>query len=366
MSNTTYQTQGIVRHLPVFYENLIDRLDFSMSWLSGNYTDFDAWRTDARTKLRECFLTPPPECDFDPVVIGEEDRGTHIAQRVVINLSADSRVLGYLLTPKGDGPFPGVLLLHDHGGHFSIGKEKVVRPFDEPEERMADSAHFITTCYGDRYVGDELASRGYMCFVTDMYCWSHRRGEDNPDQEKVCSNLMHFGMSLAGMIAHEDLRALKFLRSQPKLDTSRVGAMGLSVGCYRTWQICAATDDVHAGCAICWLGTIAGQMQPGINQSYGGSAYVMLHPNLHNFLDYPDVASIACPKPMLFFNGSRDGLFPADDVQVAFDKMRTVWESQGVGDKLVTKFFDVEHEYSAAMQDEAFDWLDGALGVTRR
>ena len=35
----------------------------------------------------------------------------------------------YLLIPKGDGPFPAIIVLHDHGAHFTIGKEKVVRPF---------------------------------------------------------------------------------------------------------------------------------------------------------------------------------------------------------------------------------------------
>ena len=35
-------------------------------------------------------------------------------------------------------------------------------------------------------------------------------------------------------------------------------------------------------------------------------------------------------------------------------------------DKLVTRIVPVPHCFNAAMQDEAFDWLDGALGVTRR
>jgi hypothetical protein len=94
------------------------------------------------------------------------------------------------------------------------------------------------------------------------------------------------------------------------------------------------------------------------NQTKGNSAYSMLHPGLFNYLDYPDVASMACPKPMLFFNGEQDKLFPVHAVKAAYAKMQKIWDSQAAGDKLVTKFWPVPHEFNQEMQDEAFVWLD--------
>ena len=90
----------------------------------------------------------PPRVPFDPIVIGEEDRGSYLARRVVLNITDDSRILTYLLIPKGDGPFPAVLLLHDHGARFDIGKEKVIRPFDESPERLQSSREWIIEYYG--------------------------------------------------------------------------------------------------------------------------------------------------------------------------------------------------------------------------
>jgi hypothetical protein len=87
----------------------------------------------------------------------------------------------------------------------------------------------------------------------------------------------------------------------------------------------------------------------------------MLHPGLFNYLDYPDVASIACPKPLLVYNGLRDGLFPVASVRDAYATMRAVWESQGAGDLLVTKLWDVPHEFNEEMQEEAFAWLASSL-----
>ncbi len=78
----------------------------------------------------------------------------------------------------------------------------------------------------------------------------------------------------------------------------------------------------------------------------------------NEIIDYPDIASIACPKPMLFFNGEKDRLFPVPSVKEAYEKMRMVWESQNTGEQLVTKLWPVPHEFNQEMQEEAFKWLD--------
>ena len=45
-------------------------------------------------------------------------------------------------------------------------------------------------------------------------------------------------------------------------------------------------------------------------------------------------------------------------IEAAFAKMRQVWESQKAGDRLVTRLYNAPHEFNAAMQDDAFAWLD--------
>jgi len=172
-------------------------------------------------------------------------------------------------------------------------------------------------------------------------------------------------MSFAGLIAHEDLRAAEFLATRPEVDGKRVAAMGLSMGSFRTWQVAALSDQIACGVAICWMATVKGLMVPGNNQTRGQSAFTMTHPGLFNYLDYPDIASIACPKPMLFFNGEQDGLFPVPSVREAYDKMRRIWASQGVSDRLETRLWNVPHVYNQQMQEEAFEWLDRHLNVKK-
>lgn len=355
------QTRGVQGVLPVFTEQAAARLTFPMSWLSGRYNDFDAWRREARAKAMECLLAAPPPAPFEPQVISEQDRGSYMARKVVFNLTADSRVLGFLLVPKSKGPHPAVLLLHDHGAKFDIGKEKVIETWDDPGERPASARAWVEKCYGGRFIGDELAKRGYVCFATDALNWSDRGGAGYDGQQALASNLLHLGMSLAGVIAHEDLRAAEFLAGLPEVDPARIGAMGLSMGSFRTWQVAALSDRIAAGVAVCWMATNRGLMVHGNNQTRGQSAFTMTHPGRFNYLDYPDVASLACPKPMLFYNGRKDGLFPVACVEDAYATMRKVWDSQNAGDRLVTKLWDVPHVFNTAMQDEAFGWLDRQL-----
>jgi len=155
------------------------------------------------------------------------------------------------------------------------------------------------------------------------------------------------------------------MATRPEVDSKRVAAMGLSMGSFRTWQVAALSDRIAAGVAVCWMATIKGLMVPGQNQTVGQSAFTMNHPGLKNYLDFPDVASIACPKPMLFYNGEQDGLFPVPSVLDAYAKMRKVWESQKAGDRLVTKLWNVPHVFNREMQEEAFSWLDKQLGVNQ-
>jgi len=84
-----------------------------------------------------------------------------------------------------------------------------------------------------------------------------------------------------------------------------------------------------------------------------------------NFLDYPDVAGIACPKPMMFLCGRRDALFPVAAIEEALDKMRRVWESQPGGAKLKTRRYDAPHEFNATMPDEASASLEVRLQPTK-
>ncbi|MGX1269187.1 dienelactone hydrolase [Streptomyces phaeoluteigriseus] len=166
-------------------------------------------------------------------------------------------------------------------------------------------------------------------------------------------------------MAREDARAAGFLARLERVDRRRIAALGFSMGAFRAWQTAALTDDLAATAAVCWMTGLRELMVPGNNTLRGQSSYHMLHPGLPRHLDFPDVASIAAPRPMLFFDGGLDPLFPADGVRVAHEKLRAVWRSRHAEERLHLKTWpDLGHVFTDRMQDEVFTWLDRVLRST--
>ncbi|HOP73836.1 MAG TPA: alpha/beta fold hydrolase [Bacillota bacterium] len=357
-----YQTQAINapdRSLPVFYEALKAKMPFSLGW-NDSVKDPVAWRKAGLAKAKEIIIQYDDKTPFNPKVIDEIDRGTYVAKKVVFNISAESRILALLLVPKGKGPFPAALFLHDHGSKFDIGKEKFVQTWGD-DARLKSSQIWAQQYFSGRFPGDELAKRGYVVLSFDALGWGHRSvpGFRTDSQQALASNLFNLGTSFAGIIAQEDVRASEFLASLPEVDKKRVAAIGFSMGAFRAWQVAALSDAVTAGIADCWMATMKGLMVPGNNQLKGQSAFAMLHPFIARYLDYPDVAALAAPKPLLVYAGEKDTLFPVESVNEAFTKMKKVWTAYKASDKLETKIWpQYGHSFNAEMQDAAFDWLD--------
>ncbi|MFI7497003.1 dienelactone hydrolase family protein [Streptomyces sp. NPDC049687] len=348
--------------LPDFHPALKAALTFPLAWGNSPLRDFGAWRRAARAKAEELMVVEredgtPYAPEYGPPV----RRDGYTARLVTLSLTRYERVRAALLTPDGSGPFPAVLLLHDHGARFDIGKEKLVRPWYD-DVRLASAQAWADTYFSGRFVGDELARRGYVVLCADALGWGDRGPLAYDQQQALASNLFNLGSSLAGLMAREDARAAGFLAGLDRVDARRVAAVGFSMGAFRAWQTAALTDDIAAAASVCWMTGLKDMMVPGNNTLRGQSSYYMLHPGLPRHLDFPDVASIAAPRPMLFFAGGLDPLFPTDGVRTAHTRLRAVWRSRHAEERLHLKTWpDLGHVFVDRMQDEVFTWLDSVL-----
>lgn len=357
--SAAYEVTG---NMPVFYQQMKQQLTYPLAWGKAEEKDFAKWKAQARHVLAECMqnFQPAPKA-YAMEVTDREQRDGYEARKIRFNLSEWSRVPAYLLVPEGKGPFPAIVLLHDHGAHFSIGKEKMVRPFHVAPEVMEDADQWARQCYDGQYVGDYLARHGYVVLAVDALFWGERgrkEGTSYDAQQALASNFLQMGASWGAFINVDDMRSAEFLASLPFVDKERVGSLGFSMGAYRSWMLAALTDVVRASASICWMNTTEHLMTLTNNQNKGGSAYAMLIPALRRYLDYPHVASIACPKPTLFFNGTQDKLFPIEGVKDAYQEMEAVWKSQGASDRLVTKLWDEKHFFNKEMQKETLEFFD--------
>ncbi len=353
------------RNLPVYADSLLKDLTYPMAWGNSPITDFDEWRQAARQKVFDCMLTPPP-APSKPLftLLAEEQRDGYRALKIEIRLSRYYTVPAYVLIPDGKGPFPAVNALHDHGAHLFIGKEKMIRPLAcEDTTVINDADKWAAQLYEGQFVGDYLAKNGYVVFSADAPMWGERGQKEGPRRDRydmIAGNMMMYGIDLSAYMTYDDIAGTEFLASLPEVNASRIGCMGCSMGAYRAWMLSALSDRIKAGAAICWMTTTADQMSFKYDRTENGG-FANCFPGLRRWLDYPHVASMACPKAMLFINGSQDKLFREDGVRDAFATMHDVWHSQGADSMLETELWDMPHSCPLRAQQRVLEFFKKRL-----
>ena len=385
--------------IPTYVETLKKELTYPMAWGNSPIKNFKKWKKTARAKAFECMMAPPkPAASWDMEVIAEEQRDGYRAQKIAFNVNAYARITAYLLVPntyfeKGTScssnekdkssveKFPAVNLLHDHGAHLFIGKEKMIRPFFTSEEErdadgnfseqkrkqnqeiLDDADAWVKQLYDGQYVGDYLAKHGYVVFSMDAPMWGERGRKEGVDRNKydlIAGNMMMLGRDLSAFMTYDDIASTEFLASLPMVDKNRIGCAGCSMGAYRSWMLSALSDRIKVGAAICWMITTDAQLTKRFGRKENGG-FANCIPGLRQYLDYPHIASLACPKPMLFINGTKDHLFPIPGVKDAFAEMHKVWKSQGADDKLDTELWDIPHSCGLKAQEKILEFLDKNL-----
>ena len=368
-----YEWQG---EIPTYVETLKKELTYPMAWGNSPIKSFKKWKKAARAKVFECMMTPPKAAAaWDMEVLGEEQRDGYKAQKIAFNINAYSRITAYLLIPDGKGPFPTVNALHDHGAHLFIGKEKMIRPFFTPEEQdsptkqelcqeiLDDADAWARQLYDNQYVGDYLAKHGYVVFSADAPMWGERGRKEGVDRNKydlIAGNMMMLGRDLSAFMTYDDIASTEFLASLPMVDAKRIGCVGCSMGAYRSWMLSALSDRIRVGASICWMITTDAQLTRRFGRKENGG-FANCFPGLRQYLDYPHIASLACPKPMLFINGTKDKLFPVAGVKDAFAEMHKVWKSQGADNLLDTELWDIPHSCGLKAQEKMLEFLDKNL-----
>lgn len=353
------------------------KTDFPLSFLQAKFQSVQEWKSVARAKLLELLHYQPAPCDFRAETIERVEEDGYIREKIHFNTTPDLRIPAYLLIPKNvQFPVPGLVALHDHGGYYLWGKEKLVHLPDENPHLT----QFKAGAYSGKSIASELARQGYVVLVIDMFYWGERRmvlDDDAPDWKRpgpgitrerieafnrrageneplVGRTIYSAGFTWSGVMFWDDIRSLDYLVSRPEVDKNRVGCVGLSVGGLRSCHLAALDDRIKAAVVVGWMCSFPHQLKAHVRHTIG---HTKLVPGLYRYLDYPDVATLAMPASLLVINGRKDGLFQPDGVRHAFEKLAACYRKAGIEDRIATRLYDTPHEFNAEMQQEAWAWL---------
>ena len=206
---------------------------------------------------------------------------------------------------------------------------KSSKPIAEEPAVVEDADKWAKQIYEGQFLGDYLAQHGYVVMSIDAPLWGERGRKEGVDRKRydiIAGNMMMLGQNLCAYMHYDDFASTDFLASLPYVDANNIAAAGCSMGAYRSWMLSALSDRIKAGASICWMITTDAQLTRRFGRKENGG-FANCIPGLRQYLDYPHIASLACPKPMLFINGTKDKLFPVPGVKDAFAEMHKVWKS---------------------------------------
>ncbi|MGH9426342.1 MAG: dienelactone hydrolase family protein [Terriglobia bacterium] len=378
------RTESFLGNLAPIIRSIQQETGFPLAYENCKGMSVKEWQRRGRAELERTLCYSPKPVPLDVKVESVMPREGYEIRKISFAGSQHYRIPAYLLVPtETKPPFPAVVALHDHGGFFYYGKEKLVR-LDTEHPALTE---FKGTSYGGRSWADELARRGFVVIVADAFYWGERRlqYEQPPlelenrlsglkpeqieyvkainaylrDRNSELNTWLAFaGTSWLGIVNHDDRRTVDLLHSLPEVDHRRIGCAGLSGGGYRATYLAGADPRVKASIIVGWMTSLPTTLD--IPYSVHSNLFDAF--GLHAKLDHPDVASLAAPNGAIFIqNCARDRLFTSSGMRQATLKIQKVYEDLGRSQYFSSKLYDVPHQFNVQMQEDAFNWLEKNL-----
>ena len=381
-------TESYLGNLAPVLRSIQQERGFPLDYAHRQGASTKEWQTRGRAELQRALSYSPKTVPLDLKVHSVEKRTGYELRVISFAGSAHYRIPAYLLVPtQGTGPFPAAVALHDHGGWFFHGKEKLVAM---PGEHAA-LKDFRAQYYGGRAFAEELARRGFVVIVPDAFYWGERRlqYQDPPpdlrnrlasldpasieyvramnsylrDRNSELNTWLSFsGTSWMGIVAYDDRRSVDLLASLREVDAGRIGCLGLSGGGYRSTYLTGLDSRIRASVIAGWMTSlpttldIPYSVHSGLFDAFG----------VHANLDHPDIASLAAPDCAIFVqNCARDRLFTRSGMEQAAQKIRSVFAGEKHPERFKAQFYDVPHQFNIEMQDDAFTWLEKWLAKSK-
>ncbi|WP_165972294.1 alpha/beta hydrolase family protein [Paenibacillus piri] len=356
----------------------------TLSFFSDSWADFEQWKTIAKSHLFKLLNYFPEPAPLDAKVLNVFEKADFIQEEIEFSTAKNVRVRGTLLIPRGNGKtFPAIIGIHDHGGFYYLGREKIIAQ----EEESDLLKNFKKTYYGGRSWANEMVKKGYIVLSIDGFYFGSRKLDINHLTDEALENcpyklngltpgtdeyintynkmcgyfesllVKHIfisGTTWPGILFHDDRACVDYLYTRKEVDIERIGCCGLSIGGFRAAHLAALDSRIKCTVVAGWM-TSYHSLQWNRLRNH---TYMVYIPNLTSSLDLPDVVTLTAPNPLFIQQCSEDHLFHLDGMHEANAQIEKVYQRLGHSGKLKSQFYSNPHEFNVNMQEDAFSWFD--------
>ncbi|MEE3259725.1 MAG: alpha/beta hydrolase [Candidatus Latescibacterota bacterium] len=300
--------------------------------------DWEGRREGVLVAMQEVMGILPGEekrCALE-VEVGEEvDCGGYVRQLVSYAAEPGGRVPAYLLVPKGEGPFPGVLCPHPTD---NVAGHKVVVGLSEKSHRSYAS---------------ELAERGFVALAPAYPLLA----DYQPDWGAL-------GYQSATMKAiWDNARGLDLLDGMDCVAGVGYGAIGHSLGGHNSIYTAVFDARIQVVVSCCGFDSYRDYMDGDIS----GWASQRYMPRLLDYaleeipFDFHDMIAALAPRPFLAVAPLGDANFKWESVDRIAVAARRVYAAYGAAEELMVEHPDCGHDFPDALRERAYRLLERYL-----
>jgi cephalosporin-C deacetylase-like acetyl esterase len=303
--------------------------------------DWTSRRDEYRRQLAEMLgLDPlPPRTDLKAVVTGKHETQWFTVENLHFQSRPGLYVTGNLYVPKNlDKAAPAVLYVC---GHSQVKKNGV--------------SYGNKTAY--QHHGGWFARNGYVCLTIDTLQLGEIEGLHHGTYREGMWWWNSRGYTPAGVEAWNCVRALDYLQSRPEVDGERLGVTGRSGGGAYSWWIAALDERIKVAVPVAGITDLENHVVDGCVEGHCDCMFMV---NTYRW-DYPQVAALVAPRPLLIANTDSDGIFPLNGVERLHAKVRGIYRLYGADDQLGLQISPGRHKDTQELQVAAFRWFNRFL-----
>lgn len=303
--------------------------------------DWHAKKGEYRRQLFEMLgLDPLPErTDLKPVITGTIEKEDFVVEKLHFQSQPGLYVTANLYRPKEvKQPLPTILYVCGHG---RVAKDGV---------SYGNKTHY-------QHHGAWFARNGYVCLVLDTLQLGEIEGDHHGTYKLNQWWWVNRGYTPAGVEAWNCIRALDYLETRPEVDKAKFGVTGRSGGGAYSWWIAALDERIQCAVPVAGITDLENHVVDGCVEGHCDCMFMV---NTYRW-DYPQVAALVAPRPLLLSNTDSDPIFPLDGVVRTYDKVRRIYRLHKAGDKCGLNITAGGHVDTQELQVHAFRWLNQHL-----
>ncbi len=153
------------------------------------------------------------------------------------------------------------------------------------------------------------------------------------------------------------MRALDYLSTRPEVDTNRFGITGRSGGGAYSWFVTAMDDRIKCAAPVAGITDLENHVVDGAVE---GHCDCMFFVNTYRW-DYPQLAALAAPRPLLLCNTDSDYIFPLDGVTRTQAKVARVYAMLGAQTSFGLVITPGPHKDTQELQLPVLRWFNRHL-----